>query len=42
MAGANEEIGMVVMDHDEGEVPLELAIDSAHGLQEIALVVVLD
>ena len=42
MARADEEIGMVVMDNDEGEVPFELAIDGAHGLQEIAFVVVLD
>ena len=42
MAGAHEEIGMVVMDNDEGEVPFELAIDGAHGLQEIAFVGVLD
>ncbi len=41
-AGAHEEIRMVVMDHDEGEVSLEQAIHGAHGLQEIAFVGVLD
>ena len=42
MAGAHEEIGVVVMDHDECEVPLEQAVHGAHGLEEIAVVVLLD
>jgi hypothetical protein len=40
--GAHEELGMVVVDHDEGEVALELAIRPLDRLGEIAVVVPLD
>ena len=39
---ADEQIGVVVVDHDEGEVALELAVSGAHRLDQIALVVALD
>ena len=42
LAGADEEPGMVVVDDDEGEVPLELGEREANGLDEVALVVALD
>ena len=42
MAGTHEEIGVVVMDHDERKVPLEQAVHGAHGLEEITVVVLLD
>ena len=33
---------MVVVDGDEGEVPLELRVRGAHGVDEVPLVVALD
>ena len=33
---------MVVVDHDEGEVALELVEREPHGLDQVALVVALD
>ena len=42
MARADEEARVVVVDHDEREVALELVEREAHGLDEVAFVVVLD
>ena len=42
VARADEEARMVVVDHDEREVALELVEREANGLDEIALVVALD
>ena len=42
VACADEEARMVVMDHDEREVALELVERETHSLDEIALVVALD
>jgi len=33
---------MVAVDRDEGEVPLELGVGQADGLDQVAVVVVLD
>ena len=41
-ARADEHVGMVAVDDDEGEVALELGVGRAHGLGEVALVVALD
>ena len=42
MARAHEEIGVVVVDDDEGEVPFELSERAPHRLGEVAVVVALD
>ena len=42
VARADEEAGVVVVDHDEREVPLELVEREPDGLDEVALVVALD
>ena len=42
LAGADEQPGMLVVDDDEREVPLELREREANGLDEVALVVALD
>ena len=42
LAHADEQVGMVVVDHDEREVALELAVGLAHRLGEVAVVVALD
>ena len=42
VARADEEARVVVVDHDEREVTLELVECKAHGLDEVALVVALD
>jgi hypothetical protein len=39
---ADEVVRMVVMDHDEREVPFEMAVGIAHGCDEIAVVGVLE
>ena len=40
--GADEHAGVVAVDRDEREVPLELAIGQPDGLDEVAVVVLLD
>ena len=42
LTSADEKPRMVVVDHDEGEVPFELGECEAHGLDEVAFVVALD
>ena len=39
---SDEHAGVVAMDRDEGEVALELGVRASHGLDEVALVVLLD
>ena len=41
-ARADEQVGVVVVDRDEREVPLELGARLPDGLDEVAVVVVLD
>ena len=41
-ADADEQVGLVVVDHDEGEVALEPRVDGAHRLDEVAVVVGLE
>ena len=42
VARCDEHVGMVVMDDDESEVALELAVRAPHRFREVALVVALD
>ena len=42
MAGADEQARVVAVDHDEGEVALEVADGAAHGRGQVAVVVLLD
>ena len=42
VAHADELVRMVVVDDDEREVPLEPRVDGAHGLDEVAVVGVLE
>ena len=42
LSRADEEAGMVVVDRDECEVPLELGEGETHRLDEVSLVVALD
>ena len=37
-ADADEPVGLVVVDHDEGEVAVEPAVDGADGLEQVAVV----
>ncbi len=39
---ADEQVRVVVVDRDEGEVPFELRVRGAHSVDEVALVVALD
>ena len=36
MARADEQVGMVAVDRDEGEMPLELGVHRPNGLDQIA------
>ena len=42
LAHADEQVGMVVVDHDEREVALELGVGLTHRLGEVAVVVALE
>ena len=42
MARADEQAGVVAVDRDEREVALELAVGAPDGLDEVAVVVLLD
>jgi len=41
-ARSDDQLRVVAVNHDEGEVPLDLAIGAAHRLDQVALVVALD
>ena len=42
MARADELLGVLVVDHDEGEVTLELLVGGTRGLEQVAVVMALD